>query len=332
MSDRAALIRKRKSEHLKVCLSKRIESGVSNGFERVRFANEAAPELDWADLNTRTEFLGHKLAAPFMITAVTGGCVEARKINADFAKACEVEGVALGLGSQRPMFEGVLDGFDARKHAPTAFIAGNLGATQLRDHGIREASRLVREAQVDALCVHFNPLQDAVQKDGDRKWRGCLDALRDACADVGVPVIAKEVGAGISFSTAKKFADAGVAAIDVAGVGGSSWSLVEKMRSGSPEAEAYADWGLPTAEALVQCSEAVRLPLIASGGMRSGLDVAKAVRLGATLGGAALPFLRAQKAGRVQAEMARWKKELEIAMFCTGSRDLRALRSAELLR
>ncbi len=327
----------RKAQHVKIALEREVEArGVSSGFESVRFAHRALPEIDFDAIDTSATFLGKKLQAPFMITATTGGFEGAEKINREIAAACEQEGVAFGLGSQRAMIENpkLESSFRVRSVAPSILLCGNLGAAQLSHYPCKSVSHALKEVGADALCVHLNALQEAVQPEGDKNWEGCLSAIERACGELGFPIIAKETGAGISGETARELANAGVKAIDVSGVGGTTWSGVESYRGAPKIGGTFWDWGLSTLESLRECREATKLPLIASGGIRSGLDAAKSIRMGATIAGAALPFLKAHaKGGKkgVADEIKRWKYELKTAMFLTRSKSLPELSKARLM-
>lgn len=352
-------IEKRKLEHIDICVNKHVEArDRQSGFEQVEFLHWALPELDMAAIDTSVQFLGKRLAAPFMITAITGGCEPAGQINKLLAQAAEVEGVALGFGSQRPALEKpeLIKTYQVRDVAPNAFIAGNICAIQLKRHPIEKVEELVQGCGLDALCVHLNPLHEAIQREGDTDWSGCLAAIANAADKLSVPIIAKEVGTGINGEVAKELEKAGVAAIDVAGVGGTSWAGVETFRKGLEMGHTFWDWGIPTAEAVRECAKKVKIPLIASGGVRSGLDVAKAIRLGATLGGGALPFIRAlvkesrvvqallstgevehlpeikvtEDAEAVRRQVQKWKAELRATMLLTRSKNLEMLKKARL--
>jgi isopentenyl-diphosphate delta-isomerase len=331
-------IQQRKLEHVQIVLDK--QAGYKNkttGFELVDFEHNALPELDFDQIDTTVTFLGSKLQAPLMITGMTGGYGQAEQINGDLAAAADKEGVVFGLGSMRALFEepSLAKTYGVRKRAPKAFLCGNIGGIQLKKMSTHTISTVLSDLQADALCVHLNPMHEASQKEGDLDWRGVLSAIAKLCSELKLPVIAKEVGTGISASVALKLENAGVKAIDVSGAGGTSWAGgVEFYRGGSPTAELFWDWGIPTATALKQCSAAVKVPLVASGGIRNGLDAAKSIRLGATLAGAAAPFLKAQATGGeegVRKEIRKWKRELATTMFGTGSKDLAQLRKAPLL-
>jgi isopentenyl-diphosphate delta-isomerase len=270
---------------------------------------------------------------------MTGGTDQAARINQALAEAAEAGGVALGLGSQRAALEDRRweASFQVRRLAPSIPLLANLGAVQLNfGYGLDECRRAVEMVDADALVLHLNPLQEALEPDGDSNFEGLLDKIGAVCRGLGVPVIVKEVGWGISAPTARRLVDAGVAVIDIAGAGGTSWSQVAMHRARTPQqaelAAAFSDWGIPTPMAV----QAVRrqlpqVPLIASGGLRSGVDVAKSIALGADLGALAGPFLKAaaESMAAVQALIALTIEQLRVAMFATGSRDLAALRQAE---
>ncbi len=332
----------RKQGHIDAVLS-----GMANardttaGFERVRFEHCALPELDLADIDLSTEFLGKTLRRPFLISSMTGGHVHAARINAVLAEAAQSLGIALGVGSQRvALSAGVLHGTDRslRRIAPDIALYGNVGAAQLREYDASDMQRAVDMIGADALIIHLNPLQEALQARGDTRWSGLLARLGPLCAALDVPVIVKEVGFGVSAAVARRLVDCGVSAIDVAGAGGTSWSAVEGQMTSDPQqaalAEIYRDWGIPTAMALREVRAALPdLPLIGSGGIRHGLDAAKALRLGADLIGQAGPLLRAAIDGiePLMAHFAQLEQGLRLACFATGSANLTALRKAPLL-
>jgi len=337
-----SLISNRKVSHIEAVLSGEANAReVSAGFERVRFEHCALPELDLADIDLSTIFLGKRLRRPFLISSMTGGHAHAATINAVLAQAAQILGIALGVGSQRlALSGGGLDGTDRslRQLAPDVLLFGNVGAAQLREFDLDAMRRAVDMIDADALIIHLNPLQEALQARGDTRWSGLLARLESLCGALPVPVIVKEVGFGISVPVARRLADCGVAAIDVAGAGGTSWSAVEGRLAGDSGqaalAEIYRDWGIPTATALREINEALpQLPLIGSGGIRHGLDAAKALRLGAQLVGQAGPLLRAAIEGLepLLAHFALLEQGLRLACFATGSPDLAALRRVRLL-
>ena len=334
-------IESRKREHIEIVLDRNVSAkGVTTGFEQYAFEHNALPELDLDEIDLSTEVFGHRLAAPFLISSMTGGTEAAREINLRLAEAAQELGLAMGVGSQRAALESpaLEDSFQVRPVAPDILLFANLGAVQLNyGFGIDEARRAVDMIGADALFLHLNPLQEAVQREGDRNWSGLLEKIETLVRALDVPVVAKEIGNGISAGVARKLEGAGVAAIDVAGAGGTSWSEVEAERHpdalARAVAHAFAGWGIPTSTALVETVEAVpALPVFASGGIRSGIDAAKALRLGAGLVGMAAPMLETgtrtaeAAAGQLRAAI----RELRITMFCTGSCDLQALRKARL--
>jgi isopentenyl-diphosphate delta-isomerase len=332
-------IERRKLEHVEIVLNKQVEAREkTTGFELMEFEHCALPEIDFDAIDLSTEFLGHKLQAPLMVTGMTGGYGAAEEINCDIAAAADKEGIAFGVGSMRAIFEQpqLAGTYKVRKVAKNVFLAGNIGGFQLKHFTTDRINRVLSDVGCDALCVHLNPMHEAVQKEGDLDWTGVLDAIRALCRDSKVPIIAKEVGSGISGTLARQLQSVGVKAIDVSGAGGTSWSGgVESYRGGRPQAQLFWDWGIPTAIAVRDVSTAVRVPVIASGGVRNGLESAKAIRLGATLAGAASPFLKAQAKGgekAVRETISRWKRELRMACFGTGSKDLAALRKARLYK
>ena len=332
----------RKQDHIDAVLSGTVNArSVDAGFEALRFEHCALPELDMQDIDLSVEFLGKRLERPFLISSMTGGHPKAAGINAVLAEAAQTLGIALGVGSQRVALSGGgLHGTDRslRRIAPDVALYGNVGAAQLREYGPDHMQRAVDMIGADALILHLNPLQEALQSNGDTRWSGLLSRLEQVCAQLAVPVIVKEVGFGISAAVATRLVGCGVAAIDVAGAGGTSWSAVEGWKAHdacrAELAELYRDWGIPTATCLRQVHAALPdLPLIGSGGIRHGLDAAKAIRLGAQLVGQAGPLLRAAIDGiePLLAHFAALEQGLRLACFATGSADLAALRRAALL-
>jgi len=327
---RAAATVGRKAEHIRVNLQEDVGAkGVDSGFDAYRFLHQALPELDLDAVDTSVQVLGRRLAAPILISSMTGGTQEARRLNRTLAGVAQAHRLAMGLGSGRVLLEHpeVVDTFDVRALAPDVLLLANLGAVQLsRGVTADDCRRLVDRLRADALALHLNPLQEALQPEGDGGFGGLLARIEALCRRLDVPVVVKEVGWGIAPDTARRLRDAGVAAIDVAGAGGTSWSEVERHRIHDPVrsrvAAAFAGWGIPTAEALRLARAAVPgLPVFASGGVRTGIDVAKAVALGADLVGLAGPFLRAAASGAGAAGdlAAELTGVLRIAMFCVGA-------------
>ena len=328
---------RRKADHIRINLEEDVSfKAVTTGLERYRFMHRALPELDLAAIDTTTELFGRTLQTPLLISSMTGGTAGATNINRVLAEAAQATGMAMGLGSQRAAVEdeSLAASYWVRDVAPDILLFANIGAVQLNyGYGVTECRRAVDMVEADALILHINPLQEAVQPEGDGNFAGLLDKIAEVCATIGVPVIAKEVGWGFSAEDARKLADAGVAAIDVAGAGGTSWSQVEMYRAPTARlarvAGAFIDWGIPTADALCYARDAApTLPLFASGGIKDGIDVAKCVALGAQLAGLAGPFLKAAHSEGVEGviELAgAVTDELRVAMFLTGSADLAAL-------
>lgn len=332
----------RKDRHLDIVLAQRAESPrVASGFDAIRFEHQALPELDLGDIDLSRDFLGRRLKAPILISSMTGGPGRSAAINHHLAEAAQARGIALAVGSQRIAIEGRgAGGLDAslRRRAPDVPILANLGAAQfVLGYGVDEARRAVEMIEADALIVHLNPLQEAVQTDGDRNWKGALAAIGALVRALPVPVVVKEVGAGLSASVALRLVEVGVSVLDVAGAGGTSWAAVEAERAATPAAREtallFADWGIPTASAIAAvraaCPDAF---VIGSGGVRHGLDAARAIRLGADLVGQAAAGLAAAQASpeAIAAHFEQVETELRIACFCTGSKDLAALRTARL--
>ena len=326
----------RKNDHIRINLEEDIRSGLTNGLEHYRFDHQALPDLDLNSVDLTTKIFGIKLNAPILISSMTGGTKEAGEINRVLATAAQETGVAMGLGSQRAALEqpNLENTFKVRNEAPDILLFANLGAIQLNyGYGVEECQRAIDMVEADALYLHFNSLQEAVQPEGDTNFAGLLNKIEVVCKTLDVPVIAKEVGWGIAGNTAQKLVDAGVAAIDVAGAGGTSWSQVEMYRAQNESqarlAAAFIHWGIPTSESIVQVVNAVpQIPIFASGGIRTGIDIAKCIALGAVIGGMAGPFLKAAVISTDQTiqTILEIKREIQIAMFATGSSKLQELR------
>jgi isopentenyl-diphosphate delta-isomerase len=327
---------RRKADHIRINLEENVQFvDLTTGFERYRLMHCALPELDLEAIDTGTTFLGKRLQLPLLISSMTGGTTAAGAINRNLAEGAQARGIAMGLGSQRTGLElpNTTSTFRVRDVAPDILLLANIGAVQLNNgYGVDHCRRAVEMVEADALILHFNPLQEALQADGNWNWSGLLERVGQVCKGIGVPVVAKEVGWGISEPVARALASAGVAAIDVAGAGGTSWSEVEYHRAPTDRlrrlARSFADWGIPTAESLALARRgAPGIPLIASGGLRTGLDAAKACAVGASLAGMASPFLRAAAASaeEVVATIDQFGAELRTAMFCTGAANLMAL-------
>ncbi len=333
----------RKADHLRICLDEDVQfHAVTNGLERYRFTHCCLPELNRSEIDITTTFLGKSLGAPLLISSMTGGTEQAKTINFRLAEVAQHYKLAMGVGSQRVAVENpqVADTFAVRSHAPDILLFANLGAVQLNySYGLDECLRVIDLCQADALILHLNPLQECIQPKGDTNFRGLIDKINVLCIRLPVPVIVKEVGNGISAAIAQKLLDAGVSAIDVAGAGGTSWAKVESERALNAQQRrlglTFADWGLPTAECITSIRAfAPEIPLIASGGLRNGLDVAKAIALGADVAGLAWPFLQAaaESADAVDALVQLLIAEITTVLFCTGNATLSQLKHSNALQ
>ncbi len=336
-------IENRKSEHLRVCIEEDVEfQQLTSGLEKYRFTHCCLPELDRSDIELGTTFLGKSLKAPILISSMTGGTELAHLVNTRLAMVAQRYGLAMGVGSQRIALEQpeLAPTFAVRSLAPDILLLANLGAVQLNyGCGLEDCLKLVELLEADALILHLNPLQEWVQSGGDSNFKGLLAKIQQICAQLPVPVIAKEVGNGISAVMAKQLIEAGVAAIDVAGAGGTSWAKVESQRAKDNRqrhlGQVFADWGLPTAECITTIrSMNSTIPLIASGGLKNGLELAKSIALGADLGGLARPFLVAaiESEAAVDELVKFLIAELEIVLFCTGNPNLSALKNSGALK
>ena len=338
---KVAPIDQRKADHIKINLEQDVRSALTTGLENYRFIHEALPELDLNRLNTTVDLFHKLLASPILISSMTGGTAEAETINLRLAEAAQEMKIAMGVGSQRAAIEHPEQArtFQVRRVAPDILLFANLGAVQLNyGYTIDHCRRAVDMIQADALILHLNPLQEAVQDAGDTNFSGLAKKIEEICKQIEVPVIAKEVGWGISERTAKLLAECGVSAIDVAGAGGTSWSQVEMHRA--PDeftrqlAATFVGWGIPTADSILNAKRAVPGTLIfASGGIKDGLDIAKCIALGATLGGMAGQFLKAAAVSTEKAvEMMKLtKRQIEVTMFAAGAKVLEELKKDKLV-
>ncbi|WP_128254495.1 type 2 isopentenyl-diphosphate Delta-isomerase [Falsirhodobacter deserti] len=332
----------RKSQHLDIVLGGQAAGSGRTGLEEVRFAHNALPDLHMDGIDLTTTFLGRPVALPFLVSSMTGGPARAAAINDNLARACQAARVPLAVGSQRVALEaGDTGGLDLslRKAAPDIPILANFGAAQLNlGYGEDHARRAVEAIGADALIIHVNPLQEALQPEGDRDWRGLTAKIGLLARTLPVPVVVKEVGAGLSAALVTRLADEGITIFDTAGSGGTSWAAVEGARAAHPRdaaiAGAFADWGIPTASSVRQARAACpSATIIASGGLATGLDAARAIRIGADMAGFAAMLLPAAMQGpeAVLDVFAVLEGQLRVACFCTGSADLAALRNAALL-
>jgi isopentenyl-diphosphate delta-isomerase len=329
----AESISDRKRSHLALCETGEVEyAGKTTLLEEVDLVHDALPELATDDVDVSAELLGKRLRAPLLITGMTGGTEEASAINRALATVAERHAIAFGLGSQRAMQRtpDLAWTFAVREHAPTTLVLANLGLVQAAAQPTAAVEDLVRAVGADAVCIHLNPAQELIQPGGDRDFRGGLATLARLARELPVPVVVKETGCGISRRVGERLAAAGIRTVDVSGAGGTSWVRVEALRAEGVErelGELFADWGIPTAASLLAL-RGLGLDLLASGGIRSGLDVAKAIALGARAAGVALPVFRAYQAGGLAAAhdfIQGLIAGLKTAMVLTGSRDLGAL-------
>jgi isopentenyl-diphosphate delta-isomerase len=331
----------RKDDHLRICLQEDVQfQQVTNGLERYQFTHCCLPEINLEDVDISTNFLGKSLAAPLLISSMTGGTERGKIINLRLAELAQTYKLAMGVGSQRVALEKpeVADTFNVRYLAPDILLFANLGAIQLNyTYGLEQCLKVVDVLEADALILHLNPLQECIQPQGDTNFKELLDKIEKLCQKLPVPVIAKEVGNGISAKMASKLIDAGVAAIDVAGAGGTSWAKVESERAENhlqrQLGQTFSDWGIPTAECIIQIRQLYPyIPLIASGGLRNGLEVAKAIALGADLAGLAFPFLQAaSESSENLVELVNCLiAEITTVLFCTGSANISQLKQTEL--
>ena len=338
---KVAPIDQRKADHIKINLEKDVRSSLTTGLENYQFVHEALPELDLTRVDPSLSLFGKRLAAPILISSMTGGTDDAETINLRLAEAAQEMNIAMGVGSQRTAIENPEQArtFQVRRVAPHILLFANIGAVQLNyGYGIDQCRKAVDMIGADALILHLNPLQEAVQDAGDTNFAGLAKKMEEICKRMEVPVIAKEVGWGISERTARLLAECGVSAIDVAGAGGTSWSQVEMHRA--PDeftrqlAATFVGWGIPTAESILNVRKvAPEITIFASGGLKDGLDIAKCVALGATLGGMAGQFLKAAAVSTEQTieTMQLVKKQIEVTMFAAGIGRFELLKQARLI-
>ena len=331
----------RKLDHLRTCLEEDVAfKGISTGLERYRIIHQALPELALDEVDLSCSFLGHELKAPLLVSAMTGGTPAAQAINRNLAIAAKRAGIAMSVGSQRAALDDpqLVSTYFVRDVAPDILLFANLGAVQLNyGYGLDECERAVEMLQADGLTLHLNPLQECLQDGGNTDFRGLLNKIKAICTNLSVPVIVKEVGWGLSAEVARALVNAGVSVLDVAGAGGTSWAEVEKFRSNRDDlrrvAESFHNWGISTVDSIRFVREsAPRVPLIASGGIRTGVDIIKALCLGANIAGIALPFLplAADSSAHVAARLDEIILEMRIALMCSGVRTLRELDLSKL--
>lgn len=334
----------RKYEHIKICLEREVESRGESGFGEIALVHESLPDLDLSEVDASYELFGRRVKAPIIIEPITGGAEEAVEINRRLAEAAEECGIALSVGSQRAALEKPRLEHTyriVRDAAPNTVVLANIGCAQLlQGDPVEIAEKAVDMIEADGLTIHLNPLQEAIQPEGDTSLRGIYRSIGRLIEELKVPVIVKETGAGISAETALKLEHYGVRIVDVAGLGGTSWAGVEYYRALSAGdslrshlGKSFWNWGIPTAISLIEVLEFTSMEAIASGGIRSGIDLAKAIALGAEAGGAALPFLKAAVKSKdsISNYIKTMIQELRLAMFLTGSKDIGDLKSKPLI-
>lgn len=325
----------RKQDYIRICVEEDVESKKSNGFEKYEFEHRALPEINLSEIGTSTTFLGRKFEFPFFIEPLTGGAVGTKKINRNLARAAEELCIGMGLGSQRAMLEDhhLTYTYQIRDVSPGVFLLGNIGATHLSHFHVNEIIAMIREIGADGLMIHLNAAQELCQPEGYTDWRNVLSNIEKICKEADFAVVVKETGCGIAGDVAKMLESVGVSCLDIAGRGGVSMPKVEYYR-GSKTAEAFFEWGIPTAESLRQCREIVKIPLIASGGIRTGLECAKALAMGASLVGLALPVLKPAMESH-QAVIEKLKElamVLKRTMLLVGARNIQELQKTKILR
>lgn len=332
----------RKDDHIRICLDDKVQAQqITNGLENYRFRHCCLPELDYQEIDLSTNFLGKKLNAPILVSSMTGGTNNAQIINQRLAKIAQQYHIPMGVGSGRVIIEKpeLVESFKLRSLAPDILLLANLGAVQLNyGYTWRECQQLVDILEADALILHLNPLQECIQPQGDTNFQDLLSKISQVCEKLTVPVIVKEVGNGISSKIARKLVTAGVKAIDVAGAGGTSWAMVESERANNPLQKAlgktFAEWGIPTAECVNYIAQQhPEIPLIASGGIRNGLEITKLLALGADLVGLAYPFLQAATKSNSALDelMELLIAEIKTTLFCTGNHNINSLQKSQML-
>tara|TARA_R110002096_G_scaffold44526_12_gene120404 strand:+ start:31151 stop:32209 length:1059 start_codon:yes stop_codon:yes gene_type:complete len=331
-------IEDRKADHIEVAASGRADfRNQGTLLSSVHLVHQSLPEFAVDEIDLSVSFLGKTLRAPILITGMTGGTPEAKAINKDLAAVAQEMGIAFGLGSQRAMAEKpeLAATYQVRDVAPDALIIGNIGAVQARHYGVAKIRELADAVGADAMAVHLNPAQEMIQAGGDRDFRGVIDTIGELQANLGIPLIVKETGCGLSSQAAAALVRVGVSHVDVSGAGGTSWTAVERFRAaeGSVQqrlGDEFWDWGIPTAASVYACA-AAKLHVVASGGIRSGVDIARAIALGATVGGLAAPVLRAQRAGgkdAAQATIAALIDSIRTTLLLTGCQSIADLQQA----
>ncbi len=333
----------RKDQHIRCCLEKNVESSLTTGFEKYILMNHPLPEITLEDIDTSSAFLGKRMAAPFIISPITGGTESSMRINKNLAKAAQELGIAMSVGSQKLALENpsLIPTYQVRDVAPDIPLLANLGAIYLNyGYGSEECKRAVEMIQADGLILYLNPLQKIIQGSPQLNFKGLIKKISKVCREMDVPVIVKEVGFGLSSSAAALLKEAGVWALDIAGAGGTSWAKIERLikEEGDPchpLGESFDNWGIPTAESLISIVEVLKdMPIIASGGIRDGMDMAKAIALGASYVGMALPLLApaVESPSAVKEKIRNVISEFRVAMFCCGKKNLEELKTSHCIR
>jgi isopentenyl-diphosphate delta-isomerase len=325
-------IQDRKKEHIDICLKNNVSFSIKNGFEKYRLLHKALPEMSISDIDLSTQILGKAISYPLYISPMTGGTHRAGAVNRALARLSDEYNIPICVGSQRAALEdeNLTEAYKVKTRAP---VFANIGAVQLNyGYGPRELQKAVDMINADALVLHINPLQEAIQPGGNTDFSNLIDKIGSICKALYVPVIAKEVGHGISGDIARKLELAGVSCIDVAGSGGTSWAAVEGYRANRRLGELFRDWGIPTADCLVQARKGTKAPIIASGGIRNGVEVVKALCLGATVCGIGAPLLRPSLGPyeSLKDVVCQLIKEMRIAMFCIGAKCVADLNTEQI--
>lgn len=334
--------KQRKSQHIKIVLAKKVAfrektTGLEDiPFKEIELMYTALPQADKKEIDFSTKFLGKKFFAPIMVSGMTGGTKEATKINQDIAQACQNLGLGMGVGSQRAMVENhaLTQTYYVRDEAPDIFLAGNIGAAQLEEYSISQIQKAVDDIRADALAIHLNAAQEAVQKEGDTNFSNTLSLIKKTVSQIKQPVYVKEVGNGITFEAAKLLSKTGIKAIDVQGAGGTTWIGVESYRGNKELGETFWDIGIPTTISVMEARKAFKGPIVASGGIRTGLDVVKSIMLGADMASMAYPVLKAQHAAGaigVEKYLEKIIEEIRTAMFLVGAKNIKELKKKKFV-
>ncbi len=319
-------LEKRKDAHIDICEQLDVQYKNKTGFDDIMFVHNALPQIDMKEIDCECEFLGKKISAPIMISAMTGGTQRAKEINTKLAHSAKTQNIAFGLGSCRPILEDSkkIDTYDVRSICPDSPIVANIGAVQIGQYEVEQILDMVEKLDADALAIHLNALQEAIQPEGETNYSQVIQNIKKICKKSKKPIIVKETGTGINAQCAKKIFESGAKYVDVSGMGGTSWSKVEYARGG--KTIGFEEWGYPTAIAISECAQFGKC--IASGGIRSGIDIAKSISLGASLGASALAFLRAKD---LDQQIQMWKKQIQTCMFLCGAKNVEQLKRAPII-